>query len=91
AIGVGLSFAPIAGAAVTRLDPTRFGIGSSVFRITQEVGSAISLAVVVAILAGDGSRAADYTPVFWLAAAICAISLALALALSRPTRSPPPT
>ena len=90
AIGVGLSFAPIAGAAVTRLDPTRFGIGSSVFRITQEVGSAISLAVVVAILAGDGSRAADYTPVFWLAAAICAISLALALALSRPTRSPPP-
>ncbi|MGI9600945.1 MAG: MFS transporter [Acidimicrobiales bacterium] len=83
AIGVGLSFAPIAGAAVTQLDPGRFGIGSAVFRITQEVGSAISLAVVVAILAGDGSTAADYTPVFWLAAVICAISLVLALRLER--------
>ncbi|MDH3704829.1 MAG: MFS transporter [Acidimicrobiia bacterium] len=83
AIGVGLSFAPIAGAAVTRLDAGRFGIGSAVFRITQEIGSAISLAVVVAILAtGDGTAAADYTPIFVLAAIICAISLVLATRLS---------
>ena len=84
AVGVGLSFAPIAGAAVTNLDANRFGIGSAVFRITQEIGAAISLAVVVAILAsGNSTIASDYSPIFWLAAIICALSLALALRLDR--------
>lgn len=84
AIGVGLSFAPIAGAAVTKLETTRLGIGSAVFRITQEIGSAVSVAVVVAVLAARTSTAAaGYVPVYWLSAAICAVSLGLALRLER--------
>lgn len=84
ATGVGLSFAPIGGAAVAELATQRLGVGGAVFRIMQEIGAAVSVAVVIALLAGgDDGSAATYRPVFALTVGICALSALVAQRLTR--------
>ena len=53
-IGVGLSLGSLAGAATSSLPPERFATGAAVFGAARQIGAAIGVAVLVALLADPG-------------------------------------
>jgi EmrB/QacA subfamily drug resistance transporter len=50
--GVGLSISTLASAAAASLPPERFATGTGVFGMSRQIGTALGIAVTVAILAG---------------------------------------
>lgn len=57
--GIGLTFPVLGAAAVASLHSSRFAVGSAVNQTSRQVGGAIGVAVLVAILASPGSPAAS--------------------------------
>jgi EmrB/QacA subfamily drug resistance transporter len=53
-IGVGLSLGSLPGAATSSLPPERFATGAAVFGAARQIGAAIGVAVLVALLADPG-------------------------------------
>src|SRR6185369_8155469 len=51
-IGVGLTLGTLPTAATAELPPSRFATGSAVFGMARQLGSAIGVAVLVALIAG---------------------------------------
>lgn len=52
--GVGLTLPSLASAAAASLPPARFATGSAVFTMTRQIGFALGVSVLVAVLAGAG-------------------------------------
>jgi EmrB/QacA subfamily drug resistance transporter len=93
-LGIGLTFPILSAAAVSSLPATRFAVGSSVNQTARQVGGAIGVAVLVAILANPASpeAALPHFRHLWMfscamAAATGAISLLLPPTWAR-ARSP---
>lgn len=79
-IGTGMVLPSLSAAAVSRLPPQRFGIGSAVNQATRQIGSVLGVELVVVLL-GRQAALADFSTVFrWeigFALATAAPSLAI--------------
>jgi len=87
-LGIGLTFPVLSAAAVSSLPPERFGVGSAVNQTARQVGGAIGIAILVAILGEpDTQRSALHAfQNMWLyAASMATLSGLIALGLKHPT------
>ncbi|MGA2835687.1 MAG: MFS transporter [Acidimicrobiales bacterium] len=85
-LGIGLTFPVLSAAAVSSLHPDRFAVGSAVNQTARQVGGALGIAVLVAIL-GTPSGAADAVAHFhhlWWFVAAMAVSSGLVSTLFGP-------
>jgi len=86
-LGIGLTFPVLSAAAVSSLPSDRFGVGSAVNQTARQVGGAIGIAVLVAIL-GKPALPAEALAAFqraWVfAASMAALSGAIVVLLGRP-------
>lgn len=84
-VGVGLSYAAWASAAVAELAPERFATGSAILATLRQVGAVLGIAVLVAVL--DGASPHDpvgaFTAAYTLMAFAALAAGALALLLGR--------
>ena len=86
-LGIGLTFPVLSAAAVSSLPPERFGVGSAVNQTARQVGGAIGVAILVAILGeADGSRTAltRFQHMWMYAACMAALSGLIATRLRQP-------
>jgi EmrB/QacA subfamily drug resistance transporter len=83
--GVGLSISTLASAAAASLPPERFATGTGVFGMSRQIGTALGIAVTVAILAGaSASNPMDAFDSAWTFMAVTTFAVALAaVALGR--------
>jgi EmrB/QacA subfamily drug resistance transporter len=91
-IGVGLVLPSLTGAAAAALAPERLATGIAVQTTGRQIGSALGVALLVAVLAG-ASRAVDYRAAWELMlagglAAALALTLTGPLTAARPVRAP---
>lgn len=90
--GVGLVNPSLAGAATAQLPPTRLATGSAVLTMSRQIGSALGVAVLVAVLGTpSGPGVVDaFQDAWWVmvgAASLSALSFLAVGALSRPAES----
>ena len=94
--GVGLVLPTLTGAGAASLPPERFATGAAVLTMGRQVGSALGIALLVAVLGAGSATLADFHAA-WLISALGAVSTAwpsqrwdrLALAPPRLSRRPP--
>ena len=92
--GVGMTLGTLPAAATAALPPTRFATGTAVFGMARQLGSAIGVAVLVALLGSAGGDLLSGLQRGWafaLGTGLAAATLALALApvgVTRPTPTP---
>ena len=89
-LGIGLSFPVLAAAAVSSLGPDRFAVGSAVNQTARQVGGALGVAVLVAMLAGSATDPIGHFQHLWAFSAATAVvaSIPTALLRSPPRREP---
>ena len=80
--GVGLVIPTLTGAGASSLPPERFATGAAVLTMGRQIGSALGVAVLVAVL-GTASTAADFQAA-WLIIAAGALGAGIALAALGP-------
>jgi predicted MFS family arabinose efflux permease len=105
AFGNGTAFVPLTDAGMARVPGHEAGVASGLVNVTQQVGGAVGLAVLVTVFATVGPGAAAYPGAseqakqlfvlgagrgFAVAAALIAVAVLLVLAVSRPRRTPAP-
>jgi EmrB/QacA subfamily drug resistance transporter len=91
-LGIGLSFPVLSAAAVASLAPERFGVGSAVNQTARQIGGAIGVAILIAILGKPQPGAAAliaFENVWWYGAAMAGLSGLIATQLTR-ERTPAP-
>jgi EmrB/QacA subfamily drug resistance transporter len=88
--GVGFTIPILTGAGVSSLAPERFATGVAVITMGRQVGSALGVAILVAVLATGASTAADFHHA-WLIVLCGALGAAAALALLGPASKRAPT
>lgn len=77
---VGMVLPSLSGAAVARLAPARFGVGSAVNQAVRQMGSVLGVAATVAFVGHASPQIADFR---WLYATHIALALLTALLCSR--------
>ncbi len=91
--GVGLTLPSLASAASSSLPPARFATGSGVFAMIRQIGFAIGVSVLIAVLGApnpaDPVKAFDHGYVFMIVA--CAIGALAALSIGRVRHTAEPT
>lgn len=94
-LGVGFTLPTLAGAAAASLPPARFATGSGIYTMSRQLGLALGVAVLVAVLgAGPASQrlgAFDRGFVFMVIAALLGVASALAIGeIRQPAPAPQP-
>ncbi len=86
--GVGLTLPTLGSAAVAFLPPERYGAGSAVASTARQLGSALGVAVLIALLGtpGRGDALAAFDRVWAFAAACAAAAALLCVGLGRTVR-----
>lgn len=82
--GIGLTFPVLSAAAVSSLAPDRFGVGSAVNQTARQVGGAVGVAILIAILGRPQPGAETLTAfqhMWWYAAAMAGLSGLITTAL----------
>nr|WP_269457332.1 MFS transporter [Pedococcus dokdonensis] len=102
ALGNGTAFVPLTAAGMVRVEPHEAGVASGLVNVTQQLGGAVGLAVLVTVFATAGPGAASGPSAtdhakdlfvlgadrgFGVAAAMIAAAVVLVLAFSRPRRT----
>jgi EmrB/QacA subfamily drug resistance transporter len=87
-LGIGLTFPVLAAAAVASLGAERFAVGSAVNQTARQVGGALGVAVLVAILAGSAADPMAHFQHMWAFAAATAVVAGTASVLLRPVLRP---
>jgi EmrB/QacA subfamily drug resistance transporter len=86
--GVGLVIPTLTGAGAASLAPERFATGAAVLTMGRQVGSALGIAILVAVLGAGPYVLSDFHSA-WLISGAGGVCAALAFAaLGRPARSP---
>ncbi len=88
-LGIGLTFPVLSAAAVSSLHPERFAVGSAVNQTARQVGGALGIAMLVAILGtptGAADALAHFHHLWWFVAAM-AVSSGLVSTLFGPPGS----
>ncbi|PYE50443.1 MFS transporter [Deinococcus yavapaiensis] len=86
-LGTGMVLPSLSAAAVSRLNPARFGVGSAVNQAVRQIGTVLGVAVTVALLGGAAAQLADFRTVFGWEVALCVVTAALCLSVdTRPQR-----
>jgi EmrB/QacA subfamily drug resistance transporter len=84
--GVGLVIPTLTGAGASSLAPERFATGAAVLTMGRQIGAALGVAVLVAVLGTSAASASDFHSA-WLISVIGGVSTGLALAaIGRPVR-----
>jgi hypothetical protein len=81
--GVGLVIPTLTGAGASSLAPERFATGAAVLTMGRQIGSALGVAVLVAVLGTTATSASDFHAV-WLISVIGGLSTGAALAAIGP-------
>ncbi|MEY4582235.1 MAG: hypothetical protein RL701_6938, partial [Pseudomonadota bacterium] len=84
-LGIGLSFPVLSAAAVSSLPAERFGVGSAVNQTARQIGGAIGVAILIAILGKPQPGAAAlaaFEHMWWFGAAMAGLSGAIATQLT---------
>jgi hypothetical protein len=85
--GVGLVIPTLTGAGASSLAPERFATGAAVLTMGRQIGAALGVAVLVAVLGTSAASASDFHSA-WLISVIGGVTTGLALAaIGRPVRS----
>ena len=86
-VGVGLALPSMAGAAVSSLGSSHFGVGSAVNQAIRQFGSVLGVAVTVVLLGGATFTLSDYQRLSHLFAALATLAALLCLGVhTRPNR-----
>jgi EmrB/QacA subfamily drug resistance transporter len=85
--GVGLVIPTLTGAGASSLAPDRFATGAAVLTMGRQIGSALGIAILVAVLGSSAHTASAFHDA-WLVALIGAVATGATLALLRPARAP---
>ena len=86
--GVGLVIPTLTGAGASSLPPERFATGAAVLTMGRQIGAALGVAVLVAVLGSGAASAAGFHRA-WLISVAAAAATALTLAaLGSPRRAP---
>jgi EmrB/QacA subfamily drug resistance transporter len=86
-LGIGLTFPVLSAAAVSTLPPERFGVGSAVNQTMRQVGGAIGVAIMVAIVGRQGDLA-GFERLWIYGALMAALSGVVAAGLGVARRAP---
>jgi Na+/melibiose symporter-like transporter len=81
--GVGLMIPTLTGAGASSLAPDRFATGAAVLTMGRQIGSALGVAVLVAVLGASASTASDFHRA-WLISVVGGLTAGLALAAIGP-------
>jgi len=81
--GVGLVIPTLTGAGASSLAPERFATGAAVLTMARQIGSALGIALLVAVLGSAASSAVDFHSA-WLISAACGLCTAIVFASLRP-------
>jgi EmrB/QacA subfamily drug resistance transporter len=81
--GVGLIIPTLTGAGASSLPPERFATGAAVLTMGRQIGAALGIAVLVAVLSTGASTAADFHTA-WLITVAGALATSLTLAALGP-------
>jgi EmrB/QacA subfamily drug resistance transporter len=85
--GVGLVIPTLTGAGASSLPPERFATGAAVLTMGRQVGSALGIALLVAVLGAGTATLSDFHSA-WLITAAGAVAAGLAMAALGPSRAP---
>ena len=80
-LGTGMVLPSLSAAAVSRLNPARFGVGSAINQAVRQIGTVLGVAVTVALLGGASAQLADFRTVFGWEAALCLVTAVLCSAV----------
>jgi predicted MFS family arabinose efflux permease len=83
--GAGLVFAPLTTSILSRVEPAESGAASSLLNTMQQVGGALGLAVLVTVATSASAPIDGMSRAFWVASALTATAVVLALVNRRPT------
>jgi len=78
-VGTGMVLPSLSAAAVSRLNPARFGVGSAINQAIRQIGTVLGVAVTVALLGGASAQLADFKTVFSWEVGLCLITAVLCL------------
>lgn len=78
-IAVGMVLPSLGGAAVARLAPSRFGIGSAVNQAVRQIGGVMGVAATVALVGHAGPRLADFHILYLMHVALALTTALLCL------------
>jgi hypothetical protein len=70
--GVGLVIPTLTGAGASSLAPERFATGAAVLTMGRQIGAALGVALLVAVLGSGGASASDFHTA-WLITVICGL------------------
>jgi EmrB/QacA subfamily drug resistance transporter len=91
-VGVGFTLPSLASAAAASLPPARFATGSAVYSMSRQIGFALGVAILVAVLAGshatDPADAFDGGWLFMVIASGAAVLAALGIGVVQPAAMP---
>jgi len=86
-VGTGMVLPSLSAAAVSRLNPARFGVGSAINQAIRQIGTVLGVAVTVSLLGGASAQLADFRTVFGWEAVLCVVTALLCLSIdTRPQK-----
>jgi EmrB/QacA subfamily drug resistance transporter len=86
-IGVGMVLPSLSGAAVAKLAPNRFGVGSAVNQAIRQVGSVLGVALTVVLVGKAAPQLADFRTLYLCHVTLALLTAALCLPVdTRPAR-----
>lgn len=80
-IAVGLVLPSLSGAAVARLPPAHYAVGSAVNQATRQIGSVLGVAITVALLGHATLQRSDFDSLYGLHALLALATAAFSLAI----------
>jgi Na+/melibiose symporter-like transporter len=85
--GVGLVIPTLTGAGASSLSPERFATGAAVLTMGRQIGAALGVAVLVAVLGAGGSSASDFHATWLITVISGLITFVAMVAIGPPARA----
>lgn len=87
-LGVGMVLPALSAAAVNRLPPDQYAVGSAVNQATRQIGSVLGVAITVLLLGHAGVQRGDFAPLYALHVGLALLTALLCLPVdTRPAKA----